>query len=75
MDQPQRCPDTTLPAAAAERGPVDFPELLLTPGVGARPVQSLARVAEVVHGTPEGLTCTAHCRAETLPDFRHPSKA
>src|SRR3979490_3197520 len=39
-------------AAAAERGPVDFPELLLTPGVGARTVQSLAMVAEVMHGAP-----------------------
>ena len=39
-------------AAAAERGPVDFSELLLTPGVGARTVQSLAMVAEVVHGAP-----------------------
>ena len=39
-------------ATAAERGPVDFPELLLTPGVGARTVQSLAMVAEVVHGAP-----------------------
>src|SRR4029450_3132904 len=39
-------------ASAVERGPVDFPELLLTPGVGARPVQSLAVVAEVVHGAP-----------------------
>jgi len=39
-------------AAAAERGPINFPELLLTPGVGARTVQSLAMVAEVVHGTP-----------------------
>jgi hypothetical protein len=38
--------------AAAERGPTDFPELLLTPGVGARTVQSLAMVAEVVHGAP-----------------------
>jgi hypothetical protein len=38
--------------AAAERGPVDFPELLLVPGVGARTVQSLAMVAEVVHGAP-----------------------
>jgi hypothetical protein len=38
--------------AAAERGPVDFPELLLTPGVGARTVHSLAMVAEVVHGAP-----------------------
>lgn len=39
-------------AAAAERGPADFPDLLLTPGVGARTVRSLAMVAEVVHGTP-----------------------
>jgi hypothetical protein len=39
-------------AAAAERGPVDFAELLLTPGVGARTVRSLAMVAEVVRGAP-----------------------
>ena len=39
-------------AAAAERGPKDFPELLLTPGVGARTVRALAMVAEVVHGAP-----------------------
>src|SRR5438477_11742101 len=39
-------------AAAADRGPLDFPELLLTPGVGARTVQALAMVAEVVHGAP-----------------------
>jgi uncharacterized protein len=39
-------------AAAAERGPQDFPALLLTPDVGARTVQSLAMVAEVVHGAP-----------------------
>jgi hypothetical protein len=39
-------------AAAAERGPQDFPDLLLTPGVGARTVFSLALVAEVLHGTP-----------------------
>jgi hypothetical protein len=39
-------------AAAAERGPLDFPDLLLTPGVGARTVRSLAMVAEVVHGAP-----------------------
>jgi hypothetical protein len=38
--------------AAAERGPQDFADLLLTPGVGARTVASLALVAEVVHGTP-----------------------
>ena len=29
-----------------------FRELLLTPGVGARTVQSLAMVAEIVHGAP-----------------------
>ena len=39
-------------AAAAERGPADFEGLLLTPGVGARTVQALALVAEVVHGAP-----------------------
>jgi hypothetical protein len=39
-------------AAAADRGPEDFAELLLTPGVGARTVEALAMVAEVVHGTP-----------------------
>jgi hypothetical protein len=39
-------------AAAAERGPKDFSDLLLTPGVGARTVKALAMVAEVVHGAP-----------------------
>ncbi|HEY1724385.1 MAG TPA: DUF763 domain-containing protein [Steroidobacteraceae bacterium] len=39
-------------AAAADRGPQDFQELLLTPGVGARTVESLALVAEVIHGAP-----------------------
>ena len=39
-------------AAAADRGPEDFSELLLVPGVGARTVRSLALVAEVVHGSP-----------------------
>lgn len=39
-------------AAAADRGPKDFPDLLLTPGVGARTVAALAMVAEVVHGAP-----------------------
>ena len=39
-------------AAAADRGPVDFEQLLLTPGVGARTVKALAMVAEVVHGAP-----------------------
>ncbi|TDW37358.1 hypothetical protein EV128_101837 [Rhizobium azibense] len=39
-------------AAAADRGPEDFEQLLLVPGVGARTVQALAMVAEVVHGAP-----------------------
>jgi len=46
----RRLPGTL--AAAAERGPVDFADLLLNPGVGARTVRSLAMVAEVVHGAP-----------------------
>lgn len=43
-------------AAAAERGPKDYADLLLTPGVGARTVTALALVAEVVHGTPSRFT-------------------
>lgn len=39
-------------AAAAERGPRDFTDLLMTPGVGARTVAALALVAEVLHGAP-----------------------
>lgn len=39
-------------AAAAERAPADFSELLMVPGVGARTVRALAMVAEVVHGAP-----------------------
>jgi hypothetical protein len=39
-------------AAAADAAPRDFVELLLTPGVGMRTVESLALVAEVVHGAP-----------------------
>jgi uncharacterized protein len=39
-------------AAAADRAPKDFAELLLVPGVGARTVKALALVAEVVHGAP-----------------------
>ncbi len=38
--------------AAAEAGPADYAELLLTPGLGARTVEALALVAEVVHGAP-----------------------
>jgi hypothetical protein len=39
-------------AAAADRGPEDFAELLLLPGVGARTVAALAMVGEVVYGAP-----------------------
>ncbi len=38
--------------AAAHRGPRDFAELLLQPGVGARTLAALAFVAEIVHGAP-----------------------
>jgi hypothetical protein len=38
--------------AAADKGPTDFAELLMVPGVGARTVRSLAMVAEVIHGAP-----------------------
>lgn len=37
---------------AHERGPADFPELLLTPGIGGRTLFALSLVAEVVHGAP-----------------------
>jgi uncharacterized protein len=39
-------------AAAAEAAPKDYADLLLTPGVGARTVEALAYVAEVLHGAP-----------------------
>src|ERR1700683_853228 len=39
-------------AAAADLGPKNFADLLLTPGIGARTIEALAFVAEVVHGAP-----------------------
>jgi uncharacterized protein len=39
-------------AAAHERGPVDFEDLLRVPGIGARTLFSLSLVAEVVYGAP-----------------------
>jgi hypothetical protein len=39
-------------AAVADRGPADFVDLMLVPGVGARTLFALALVAEVVHGAP-----------------------
>ena len=59
-------------AAAAERGPLDFPELLLTPGVGARTVRSLAMVAEIVHGTPYRFSDPARFSLAHGGKDRHP---
>lgn len=39
-------------AAASDAAPDDFADLLLVPGVGARTVESLAMVAEIIHGAP-----------------------
>ena len=39
-------------AAAADRGPADFQELLMIPGIGERTVRALSLVAEVLHGAP-----------------------
>jgi hypothetical protein len=38
--------------AAADRAPIDFAELLLVPGIGARTVRALAMVAEVIEVDP-----------------------
>lgn len=59
-------------AAAAERGPQDFSELLLVPGVGARTVRALAQVAEVVHGTPYRFSDPARFSIAHGGKDRHP---
>ena len=59
-------------AAAAECNPADFPELLLIPGVGARTVQALAMVAEVVHGAPYWFTDPARFSFAHGGKHRHP---
>ena len=59
-------------AAAVKRGPVDFPELLLTPGVGVRTVRSLAMVAEVVHGAPYRFSDPARFSLAHGGKDRHP---
>jgi len=59
-------------AAAAERGPPDFSELLLVPGVGARTVRALAMVAEVVHGAPCRFTDPARFSLAHGGKDRHP---
>ena len=59
-------------AAAADRAPVDFPDLLLTPGVGTRTVRALAMVAEVIHGTPCRFTDPARFSFAHGGKDRHP---
>jgi hypothetical protein len=59
-------------AAAAEQGPKDFAELLLVPGVGARTVESLAMVAEVIHGAPARFTDPARFSLAHGGKDRHP---
>src|SRR3984957_12739037 len=58
--------------AAANRGPSDFAELLLVPGVGARTVRALAMVAEVVHGAPYRFTDPARFSFAHGGKDRHP---
>ena len=59
-------------AAAADRGPKDFAELLLVPGVGPRTVRALAQVAEVVHGAPYRFTDPARFSIAHGGKDRHP---
>jgi len=59
-------------AAAAERGPKDFTELLQIPGVGARTVRALALVAEVMHGAPCRFTDPARFAFAHGGKDRHP---
>lgn len=59
-------------AAAADRGPEDFEQLLLVPGVGARTVQALAMVAEVVHGAPYRFSDPARFSIAHGGKDRHP---
>ncbi|MBY5794393.1 DUF763 domain-containing protein [Rhizobium leguminosarum] len=59
-------------AAAAERGPKDFEELLLVPGVGPRTVSALAMVAEVVHGAPSRFSDPARFSLAHGGKDRHP---
>jgi hypothetical protein len=59
-------------AAAADRGPKDFTDLLLTPGVGARTVKALAMVAEVMHGAPCRFTDPARFSVAHGGKDRHP---
>ena len=59
-------------AAAADRGPEDFSQLLLVPGVGARTVRALALVAEVLHGAPYRFSDPARFSLAHGGKDRHP---
>jgi hypothetical protein len=59
-------------AAAATLGPQEFTELLLVPGVGARTVQALAMVAEVIHGAPYRFSDPARFSLAHGGKDRHP---
>lgn len=59
-------------AAAIDRGPKDFAELLLTPNVGARTVRALAMVAEIVHGAPYRFSDPARFSLAHGGKDRHP---
>jgi uncharacterized protein len=59
-------------AAAADRGPADFAELLLVPGIGARTVRALAMVAEVMHGAAYRFTDPARFSFAHGGKDRHP---
>ena len=59
-------------AAAADRGPADFQQLLMTPGVGARTVEALAMVSEVIHGAPYRFSDPARFSLAHGGKDRHP---
>ena len=59
-------------AAAVDRGPQDFADLLLVPGVGARTVRALAQVAEIVHGAPYRFSDPARFSVAHGGKDRHP---
>jgi hypothetical protein len=59
-------------AAAIDRGPKDFSELLLTPKVGARTILALALVAEVIHGAPYRFSDPARFSLAHGGKDRHP---
>lgn len=59
-------------AAAIDRGPEDFSELLLTPNVGPRTILALAMVAEVIHGTPYRFSDPARFSLAHGGKDRHP---